>query len=241
MKTSILRINKKTFLMCFFVIATAIATTSCSDDSDSQIEVKDSGLKTFAANLNYDANATYGEVAYRNQVYFSFTAEDSLVATATYGTNSWTDFYLISDSAQYNITSKYVSNWDLVFTDYTALTTAMGVTIPYTVTGVLINASKDIQVASIDYTKSENSDSIASAFSNLKLSKVRDLSYSSDVDAIGYNWKAINMSTYLYSVNTNYFYIVKIDDATYYKMRFIGFYGSSTNERVATIQYQLMK
>jgi hypothetical protein len=227
------KVSSTSFLMCLLLGVMGASIVSCSKN-DEQIVQKDYGLKTFAANYNY-TNGTY-----MNQVYFSFS--DSLTGTATQGTSNWTNFYLISDSAQYNITSNYLSNWDVVFTSYTtSLASSSGGYVAYKVTGALINSKKKIQVALIKYTNSENTDSISSAFAKLKISDVSSLDYSSNVDAIGYNWKAIDMVTYAYKVSTNHFYIVKLSDGNYYKLRFIGFYGSSTNERVAKIQYQLMQ
>jgi hypothetical protein len=165
-----------------------------------------------------------------------------LVGTATQGTSNWTNFYLISDSAQYNITSNYVKSWDIVFTNYTtSVASSAGSSVAYKVTGALINTKNKIQVALMQYTNSARADSISSAFAKLKIADVSSLNYSSNVDAIGYNWKAIDMTTYTYTVSANNFYILKLNNGSYYKLRFVSFYGSSTSQRIAKIEYQLMQ
>lgn len=227
---SILRNSDVKKLLKYFFVAMVVFSFASCDDDDEQIDVKDYGLKTFSADYNY-SNKTY-----MDQVYFSFS--DSLLGTATQETDDWTTFYLISDSSQYNVTSDYVSDWDLVFSNYTILLNGYYV---HSVTGVLINSEENIKVGSMEYTDSEDEDAISSAFTGLSISDIDTISYSSDVDAIGYSWKSLDHTTYVYSVNTNYFYFLKLDEETYYKLRFISFYGASTDERIATIQYQLMQ
>lgn len=232
--SSILRnCNMKTLYKYLFIAMLAFTFASCDDD-DEAIEVKDYNVKTFSADYNYT------DESYMDQVYFSFTTEDSLVATYTNGTTGWTDFNIYSGSDSYNITTD-VEGWDLVFTNYTANLGTTDSPYEHAVTGVLINTSENIEVASMEYTDSENSDTISTAFVALSLSDVSSLEYSADIDAIGYGWKTHDHSTHKYTVNPNYFYIVKLDSETYYKLRFISFYGSSTSERIATIQYQLMQ
>lgn len=237
MKQTLKTNSIKTTLKCLIFAMLTFAFASCDDD-DEQMIVKDYGLKTFSANYNYDSNNE--DQAYQDQVYFSFTAEDSLVATYTYGEDGWTNFNIISTSDDYKITSD-VEGWDLVFTNYTTAMNSGGTIVEHAVTGALINTKESIEVGFMEYTDYSNTDSISSAFVSLTLDDIDTISYSTDVDAIGYDWKTFNHSNYQYTANSNYFYFVKLDDETYYKLRFTGFYGSSSDERIATIQYQLMQ
>ncbi len=209
-----------------------LSFTSCEDDEEA-VEVKDYGLKTFSADYNYT------ESTYMDQVFFSFS--DSLLGTASQDEDDWTQFYLIPDSSATNYTSDFIDDWDLVFTNYTANLGTDDSPFAYNVTGILINQEKSIEVGSFEYTDSEDDDDISTAFTDLSLSDIDTLSYLTDVDAIGYDWKSLDRTTYTYTVNTNYWYIVKLDDETYYKLRIISFYGETTDERIATIQYQLMQ
>lgn len=230
MKQILTTISKKLITICTIAIL-AFSISSC-DDEDEKIVVKDYGLKTFSADYNYSSGTYY------DQVYFSFA--DSLIATATYDTDDWTQFYLIPDSAATNYTSD-VEGWDLVFTNYTANLGTEAEPFAHSVTGVLINTETEIEVGFFEYTEYDDSDSIASAFVDISLSDIDTISFSTDADAIGYDWKTYTHSSGTYTVSTNYFYFVKLDDDTIYKLRFTIFYGESTSERIATIQYQLLQ
>jgi hypothetical protein len=227
---------KKYYLFLFLILTVSIV--ACDDDDD-KVEVKDYGQKTFKADLDYDTEAAHGEVAYKKQTYFSFSKGDT-ISTAIYGTDSWTSFYLLKDSAATNFTSS-VEGWDIVFSNYTANLGTEESPIAYRVTGVLTNINKDIEVAKYNYEEYTKTDSISKAFSNFTLADVSNLEFSTEIDAIGYGWKSVNMETLLYTLHTNYFYIVKLDAETYYKMRFVDFYGENTDERIAKIEYQLMQ
>ncbi len=226
---------KKYYL--FFILLIGVMV-SCDDD-DEPIAVKDYNLKTFSADYNYDPEAAHGEVNYKNQVYFNLSTGEN-VSTEVYGTDGWTHFYLIEDSAATNFTSD-VQDWDIVFTNYTTNLGTDDAPIPYGVTGVLINIEEGIEVASYIYEDSEDSNDISEAFVNLSLADVQGIDYSDDIDAIGHEWKTYDFDSKVYILSSNHFYIVKVDDENYYKVRFTSFYGESTDERIATIQYQLMQ
>lgn len=209
--------------------------TACDDDEI--VEVKDYGLKTFEANLAFNSEAAYGEVAYTQQVYFDFE-EENAVAFGNYGADTWTDFNIIEDTTAYKVQPDNISSdWDLVFTNYTTRL-MMGPTsyMDYGVTGVLINLEENIQVAMLEDTISSD---LSAAFAALTLNDISDLSYTTNVDAIGYNWKKTD-ANYTYIVNDNYFYFVRKEEDTY-KIRFTSFYGSSAEERLIKMEYQLMQ
>ena len=227
--------NMKRILLSLVVAAGIF--TACDDD-DEVVEVKDYGLKTFTADLAYDASIEHDEgTNYTQQTYFAF-GEETAVSTALVSDSlSWTEFNIIEDTTAYNVTSD-VENWDLVFTHYTTRI-MMGPTdyLDYGVTGTLLNLEENLQVAMIEDTVSTD---LSAAFADLALVDVADLEYSPDVDVIGYNWKSLDFETYLYTVSDNWFYIIRKQDDTY-KLRFTSFYGSSTDERQIKMEYQLMQ
>lgn len=226
---------KRTILTLTMAVA---LLASCSDD-DEIVEIKDYDLKSMEVDLDYDSEAAYGEVAYKQQTYIDLETE-SEVATGTYGDESWTDFYLVTDTSAYNASSD-VSDWDLVCTYYTEALEDEGETIPYGVAGVLINTEANIEVAKMEYSDSDDDTDISEAFADLELTDVSSLTYSTAANAIGYDWKTFSFSDMLYTVNTNWFYIIKLSSGDTYKLRFTGFYGSSTDERVVKFEYQLMQ
>jgi len=220
-------------------LTVAAALFSACSDEDEIVEVKDYGLKSFEANLSYNSEAAHGEVAYKEQTYFAF-GEENAIGSGTFGTDSWTTFFLIPDTTAYNVTAS-VEDWDLLLSYYVEALEDEGEVVPYGVTGVLLNTEKGIRVAKLEYTDSEEETAITQAFANLALSEVSGLTFSSDINTIGHSWKAFDLSAMMYTVHSNWFYIVKMTNGDTYKLRFISFYGASTSERVIKFEYQLMQ
>ncbi len=220
------------------VVITGILT-ACSKD-DEQVIPKDYGMKTFEANMLYeyipDPGGGMGQTVYKHQIYFKF-GEENAVATGVYDTDSWTQFYLNKDDmSKYNDQTN-MTGWDLLFTKYNRASDAYGVT------GPLINTKESIKVGLFKYTESDDANTISESFAKLTLSDITSVNeYSGAIDAIADNeWKNINGMPPTYTVNTNYFYIVKLNNGDIYKLRFISFYGSTKSERIIKIEYALMK
>ena len=226
------------------LMITAGLFTACNDDDP--VVVKDYGMKTFEGDLKFTYvpgpdEETPPTTIYAQQVYFAF-GEESAVASGELDTETWTDFNVLSeDSADYNATSD-VENWDLVLTSYVGNgSNPNDPPVAYSLVGVLQNTENGISVGKMEYTDSEEEAAIAEAFANLTLTDLPSLQYSSKPDAIGYDWKAYNFAENIYSIHTNWFYIVRLSNGDTYKLRFVGFYGSSTSERVIKFEYQLMQ
>lgn len=223
--------------LIFFGMMVAVVFTSCSKDE--KVEPKDYGLKSFESSLEYDSEAEHGTVQYKQQTYFAF-GDETPVALGEYGTDSWTDFFLMKDTSAFNVTTD-VQGWDLLLSYYTEGLFDGEVTVPYGVVGVLINTENNIQVAKMEYTDSEEENAISEAFANLTLNDLPSLEYSSEINAIGHTWKSFSLSAMMYTVNSNWFYIVKMNNGDTYKLRFTGFYGTSTSDRLIKFEYQLMQ
>ena len=103
------------------------------------------------------------------------------------------------------------SDWHLVFTKY--ITTLQPSGLNYGVTGVLSN--KNMQIA-----KAENVD-VSTADHNSH-------TYSSEINAIGYNWKSFNMASFSYDIQDSLCYFIKDDLDNIWKLQLTGFDGSST-------------
>ena len=104
--------------------------------------------------------------------------------------------------------------WDLLFTRYTTKLISGNDTIPYGVTGVLINYLADTEVAL---------DTISN-FSNIDYDMIGNYYFSNHQDAIGYDWKAYDGQ---YTVNPEKNYIIKNIQDNYFKLRFIDFYDEN--------------
>ena len=97
------------------------------------------------------------------------------------------------------------TEWDLLFTKYNAMQPS---DVMYPVTGVLHHP--DVQVA-------ENASGAST-----------DLTYSEDINTIGYDWKTFNMGTMGYDIDSQKSFFVKLLNGTIYKINFLTFVGSST-------------
>ncbi len=106
-------------------------------------------------------------------------------------------------------------NWDIVFTQYTEV--FYDPIMPYEVTGVLMNKC-GITVAV---------DSLHS-FEDLKSNNISSLKFSTNIDAIGYSWKAYNGTKY--TVNPRKCYVIKNAENVLYKLHFIDFYDNAGNK-----------
>lgn len=141
--------------------------------------------------------------------------------------------YSFEDGGYFEQTEPETENWDLLFTQYTTLLfTDEGESYPYLVTGTLINEKRTL--VAFDSTL---------VFNDIGLADVSSLSFTSNLDAIGYEWKElvgdINGGDFYYNTKSNYNYIIKSQGGIFYKLRFLGFYNEETGEKgFPTFEYQ---
>lgn len=235
----------------FMILVTTVAIlASCSKD-DEKVDVKDYGMKTFSANMKYEpSGGMASDFTYKQQTYFKF-GEKEAVAVGEYGKGDWTTFDVLPkipkeeggeliDNPKYNVTTT-VKNWNLVFTQYKgdAMQGAGKTVMPYFLTGVLIN-TENVEIALYEYKESTEEAKITKAFSDFKLSNATSLTYSNKIESIGIKWKKMKGMPPTYMVKTNYFYVAKLKDGNFYKLRFISFYGETKTKRIIKIEYALM-
>jgi len=109
--------------------------------------------------------------------------------------------------------------WDLQFTQYGSIIfTDDGIPTPYYVRGVLLNRNR--VAAAVDSLNS---------FADITIKDVAGYSFSTREDIIGYEWKSVevdvNSNTAVYTVNTDYTYIIRDTEEFYHKLRFISYYN----------------
>ena len=119
----------------------------------------------------------------------------------------------------------YIDNWDLLFTQYTHLYSDT-TTPAYLVTGVISNS--DIEVATNNSYE----------FDEINYSIINELSFNSDKDALGFDWKEYNFDEGFYTVNSNVNYIIKDKQQRYFKLRFIDFYDVTGDKGYPTFEVQ---
>ena len=117
------------------------------------------------------------------------------------------------------------NDWDLLFTQYTHLYSDT-TTPAYLVTGVVLNS--EVIVAE------DNSFS----FEEINYSMIDQLNFTSNNDAIGFDWKEYNFDAGIYTVNSNLNYIIKDRQQRYFKLRFTDFYNSNGDKGCPTFEIQ---
>jgi len=120
------------------------------------------------------------------------------------------------------------STWDILFTQYTTmLFTDLGEPYPYLVTGVLLNRTHT--AAALDTLNN---------FDSLSYQIAQQVTYSENLDAIGYNWKYYNFEAGNYTVRMGVSYLIRNRLGNYYKLRFVGFYNNLGQKGFPAIEYQ---
>lgn len=169
---------------------------------------------------------------YANGIYRKFFCEDYFggytfkYATWNAATSSWDADQNVTISNSSNPTNKYnyyslqnnsaviaepaIADWDFVFTKFATDYYGDG-SLYYPVTGVL--HSESVTVAQNDETTG--------------MPVNPSLTYSQEINTIGYDWKSLNAS-YTYDINSNRAFYVKYADNTIYRLYFTSFSGSST-------------
>jgi len=106
------------------------------------------------------------------------------------------------------------STWDLLFTQYTAKVTqqSTGIVENYSVNGVLIN-THNVKVAK-EFSK---------PFTEILYTDLPNYIFTSQRDAIGYDWKEYNFNTASYIIYSNRSYLIQSVEENYFKLRFISF------------------
>lgn len=113
------------------------------------------------------------------------------------------------------VTEPPSESWDLCFTQYsTILFDDFNVATPYLVRGVLINQKGVSAVA----------DSVRS-FYQVTADVIPGYQFSTDQDAIGYEWKIFRDEMYI--IEPDVFYLVKDQNNDYFKLKFTGYYNLS--------------
>jgi len=116
--------------------------------------------------------------------------------------------------------------WDLVFTQYTHIfydTTAE--ILPYLVTGCLINRNNTFAAKDTAVT-----------FATIGLDLAESITLTPALNAIGYDWKTFNGTTYATNSKANY--IIKNRNGFYFKLHFLDFYSATGEKGTPTFEYQ---
>ncbi len=120
------------------------------------------------------------------------------------------------------------ATYDLLFTQYTTLLfTDEGIPYPYLVTGVLTN--RYLVGVAVDST---------SDFFTITRDQARTMTFTKSMDAIGWEWKAYDFGTGVYTIQPKLNYIVLGASGYYFKLRFVSFYNKDGLKGYPVIEYQ---
>jgi hypothetical protein len=122
--------------------------------------------------------------------------------------------------------------WDLEFAKYKHIFYNYGPNpFPYLVTGVLSN-SYNVEIA-LDSTK---------GFDNIDANELTSYQYTKNRNGIGFEWKSFDFSSsFVFSVNDKYTYIIKDTEGKYYKLRFLDFYNEQRVKGYPKFEFILIK
>ncbi len=118
------------------------------------------------------------------------------------------------------------NTYDLIFTRYTHIFLEYD-TLPYLVTGALLNIS-NVQAAKDSTLK----------FDEIELTDIDKFNFSSNRDAIGYDWKSFDINIEKYDIIAGKFYVVKDQEGNYYKLRFLDFFSDTGERGFPKFEYQ---
>jgi hypothetical protein len=141
----------------------------------------------------------------------TWSADQTITIPNTNNPENKYNYYSLQNNAEV-VAEPAISDWDFVFTKYATDYYGDG-TLYYPVTGTL--HSDEVTVAQNDEPTGMSSNPT--------------LTYSTDINTIGYDWKTLNAS-YTYDINSNQAYYVKYADDTVYRFYFSAFGGSSTGD-----------
>jgi Secretion system C-terminal sorting domain/HmuY protein len=168
-------------------------------------------------------NGTYKKImieklSYDTSYFFKYanldgTGEQSVeLKKATYGAKNFAYYSLTTNSATDREPLR--ADWDLTALQYKSLAPdANGVLIPYTLTGILHN--RGVTTAKIRRDTANNT--------------WNTLTFKTDINAIGANWKSYNQPTNAYTVTDSTAYFVKTKNGRIYKLIFTGFVPADGN------------
>ena len=133
--------------------------------------------------------------------------DTTAVISNTTNVNNNYNYYSLQNNEEV-VAAPAATDWDLVFRQYK---TDVGGGAMYSVTGVL--QGDGVQVAQTTATEDAT-----------------DLTYTADINTIGYDWKSLNFETFTFDVASDIHYYVKDADENIFKLYFTEFGGTATGD-----------
>ncbi len=126
------------------------------------------------------------------------------------------------------------STWDILFSRSTDITISLDnvdTIFDYSVVSVLLNPFSSQAYLEKDIT-----------YEDQNLSNIKNEAFTSQLNIIGYDWKAFDLGNNVYSARTDQIYIVKDINDYYYKFKFLSFYDPDSNLKgTISFDYEILK
>ncbi|PZD79485.1 T9SS type A sorting domain-containing protein [Mesonia sp. K7] len=146
-----------------------------------------------------------------------WTADETHTVANASNPNQIFNYYSLATDSEV-IAEPASTDWDFVFRKYTADYPYNGTTIKYTLTGVLQHP--ELVVAENIEPNGQGDTS--------------NLTYESEIDIIGYDWKSFSGTAY--SVNPDLFYYVKYPNGSIYRVHFTDYSGNTNGNIIFTTE-----
>lgn len=200
------------------------STAIGSWQTDAYLYVIDMGYTSSGAHMGY--KKMYITAVSATQYSIAFGALSDLTPqTITVAKNTANLFtYFKFDTGVVTIAPPN-ETWDLEFTQYTHL--FYDPLEAYVVTGVLLNRYQTKAARISD-----------KPFSEIEYDDISSLTFSSQIDYIGYNWKEFDYTNMIYAVDPSITYIVHTNQGYYYKLHFIDFYNNAGEKGYPKLEIQ---
>ena len=131
-----------------------------------------------------------------------------------------------------------IDGWDIVLSPYNGKTdNGSGVLVPYILTGALINKSV-VKALRINKSETELRGDTYISFDEINYEDASRLELSSEVDAIGSDWKKLDFSTFTYKMVENQYYIIKTSEGVFFKLTFTSFYNDDLEKGYPEFKFQ---
>jgi len=161
-------------------------------------------------NESYAAGYTF-KYATWDETTLTWSDDETVTIPNSNNPDNKFNYYSLQNNEEV-IVAPAIEDWDFVFTKYATDYFGDG-SLYYPVTGVL--HSDQVTVAQNDEPSGMPTNPT--------------LTYSEEINTIGYDWKTLNAS-YTYDINSNQAYYIKYEDDTVYRLYFTAFGGSSTGD-----------
>ncbi|WP_152286371.1 HmuY family protein [Flavicella marina] len=179
------------------------------------------------------------KLSYNRQVFVDLDAVSETKEATTLGVHYNDDAYVKLDV--WDIDKDHatgVDGWDIVLSPYNGRTdNGSGTLVPYSLTGALTNKGN---VTALRINKSEvesNGDTFIS-YDAINYENASRLELSSEVDAVGSDWKQLDFATFTYKIVEDQYYIIKTTEGVFFKLAFTSFYNDDLEKGHPALQFQ---